>query len=91
MGNGHKGIHLECVPLEKLRAVPVREALQPHVAEAAIPCAQGCNPMCPGLQPHASQAPAKMKATLMQQFDGLGPVLQRVLKTVTLLEAQPQP
>ena len=43
VGDSHGGVHLECVPLERLRAVP---------------------------------APAKMRATIMQQFDGLGPVLQ---------------
>ena len=32
--------------------------LQPHVLEAATPCARGCNPMCSRLQPHVLEAAA---------------------------------
>jgi hypothetical protein len=32
---------------------PTCQRLQPHVPEAAIPRARGCNPTCQRLQPHA--------------------------------------
>ena len=58
--------------------------LQPHVSQAATPCASGCNPICLRLQPHVPQAvtPCNLEAAT-PCASGCNPMCLRLQPHVT--------